>query len=271
VVGGLLCAARDVAFAYPGDVRALDGVDVGFGAGVFAAVLGPNGAGKSTLLRVLAGLLPAQRGSVTLGGEPVRRLSSRERARRVAVVPQGLAALPEVTVTDFVAGGRYAHRGAFGRVGPGDRDAVRRALAEADVEDLAGRALTELSGGQRQRTLVARALAQESELLLVDEPTSALDPAHQVATMNLLAALTCGGRGVVVVTHDLNLASQYATRVVLLDAGRTVADGPVEAVLVEDVLGPIYGPSLRYETWSVAGGGTRPIVLPWRGDGGDAP
>ena len=112
-------------------------------------------------------------------------------------------------------------------------------------------------------TAVARALAQEASLLLVDEPTTALDPGHQVAVLELLAGLARRERGVLVVTHDLNLASQFATRVVLLEAGAKVADGAPAAVLTRAVLEPVYGPDLRYEDWPVPGG-TRPVVLPWR-------
>ena len=132
------------------------------------------------------------------------------------------------------------------------------------MADLADRPLPALSGGQRQRALVARALAQEARLLLVDEPTNALDPEHQLQVFDLIAGLADHGRAAVVVTHDLNLASQFATRVVLLDEGQKVADGPVGEVLVREVLEPVYGPNLRYASWSVPGGGERPVVLPWR-------
>jgi len=266
VVGQALIEARELVFTYPRGVQALSGIDLSVAAGELVCVLGPNGSGKSTLLRTLAGLLRPQTGRVELGGSDVARLGSRARARRVALVPQSLAAVPEVTVETFVAGGRYAHQGPFARISSADVEAVRRALAEADVADLAQRSLTELSGGQRQRAMVARALAQEAELLLVDEPTSALDPAHQVAVMDLVVELAAGGRGVVVVTHDLNLASQVASRVVLLDAGRKVADGTVEAVLTREALEPVYGPHLSYTTRPVPDGGVRPVVLPWRSD-----
>jgi iron complex transport system ATP-binding protein len=255
--------ARGVVHTYPGDVQALTGVDLELSAGEFVCVLGPNGAGKSTLLKVLGGLLEPTLGAVTLEGTPLAARSPRERARRLAMVPQVLAGLPDVTVRDFVAYGRYAYQGVFGRASAVDGRAIDGALAEADLADLGGRPLVELSGGQRQRALVARALAQEASLLLVDEPTTALDPGHQVAVLELLAGLARRERGVLVVTHDLNLASQFATRVVLLEAGAKVADGAPAAVLTRSVLEPVYGPDLRYEDWPVPGG-TRPVVLPWR-------
>jgi iron complex transport system ATP-binding protein len=146
---------------------------------------------------------------------------------------------------------------------------VDQALSQADLVDLADRALPDLSGGQRQRCLVARALAQQSELLLIDEPTNALDPEHQIAVFELIESLAHEERAVAVVTHDLNLASQFASRIVLMDGGRKVADGSVAEVLERSVLEPVYGTGLRYSSWKIGEGdegetGERPIVLPWR-------
>lgn len=262
--------AEGLTFAYPGGVQALNGANIQVGAGELVAVLGPNGAGKSTLLRLLAGVARADRGRVDWKGQPVQSLPSRVRARAVALVPQALVALPEVDVRTFTAYGRYAHLGSFGRPTTSDRAAVDRALAEADLADLADRPLTALSGGQRQRALIARALAQEADLFLIDEPTNALDPEHQLIVFELIASLTCAGRAAVVVTHDLNLASQFSTRAALLSEGRVVADGPVAEVIRRDVLQPVYGERLRYDRWS-SGGGEIPVVLPWRSGDPDQP
>ena len=264
VSGAAVIEATELAFAYEGGVRAVDGVSLALAPGEFVCAIGPNGAGKTTLLKLLAGLIDPDAGRVLSHGEPLAEVSKRERARRVAVVPQSLLALPEIRVEGFVRGGRYAHLSFWRREEPGDQRAVDRALEEADVADLRDRLLTELSGGQRQRVLVARALAQEARALLVDEPTSSLDPEHQLAVLDLLAGLADEGRAVLVVTHDLNLASQYATRIALLDAGRIAADGPTAEVLRPEVLCPVYGPDLRFGTWPV-GGEERPFVLPWRG------
>ncbi len=259
-----LIRAENLGYRYPGGVQALSGVDLSVESGDLLAILGPNGAGKSTLLRALAQLVETDSGSVEWRGENLASCTPRERARRVAFVPQALQALPEVTVETFVAQGRYAHMGPFSRPRGADYEAIRRALDEADLVELAERPMTALSGGQRQRALVARALAQESELLLVDEPTNALDPAHQLGVLELIARLTGAGRGAVVVTHDLNLASQFATRALLLQEGRVAADAPVEAVLTRAVLEPVYGDVLRYASWSQTSGAQLPIVLPWR-------
>jgi iron complex transport system ATP-binding protein len=198
---------------------------------------------------------------VLFDGVPVAGLGPRERARRLAVVPQGLATLPDLTVKDFVGGGRYAHVSRWSGPQPADARAVEQALAAADCGDIAGRRLGELSGGQRQRVLVARALAQEAPYLLVDEPTAALDFEHQVRIVSLLAELVRGGRAALVATHDVNLASQFAHRVALLAAGRLVICGPPAQVLRREVLEPIYGPHLHVGAMPAPDG--RPFVLPW--------
>jgi ABC-type cobalamin/Fe3+-siderophores transport system ATPase subunit len=254
-------SAAGLQFAYERDVRAVQGVDLELGEGELLVVLGPNGSGKSTLLRLLAGLLAPDAGEVRLDGGPLRALGPRERARRLAVVPQALAALPELRVEDFVLAGRYARIGRWLGAQRADRQAVRAALEAAEVAELRDRAMTELSGGQRQRVLVARALAQEAPRLLVDEPTAALDLHHQLRVFELLSRLAREGRAVLVVTHDANLASQFATRVLLLDGGVVRAAGPPAQVLRREVLEPVYGPHLHFGTLPDG----KPFVLPWLG------
>lgn len=273
MVGELRLVARKVGLVYPGPIEAVRDVQLELCSGELVALLGPNGAGKSSLLKLLAGLLAPTSGTVELEGQSLTRLGHRARARSIAVVPQSLQAMPFVDVETFVRQGRYAHQGLLPRSRREDTEAVRRALEEADAGDLAGRALDQLSGGQRQRVLVARALAQEADVLLFDEPTAALDPEHQVRTFDLIARLGCEGRLAVAVTHDLNLASQFATRLVLLQEGRVVADGGVEEVLARDVLEPVYGSNLRYGRLPAPRGpGERPFVVPWlQAEGGDPP
>ena len=137
------------------------------------------------------------------------------------------------------------------------------------VADLGGRLMTELSGGQRQRVLVARALAQEARVWLVDEPTASLDPEHQIHVFGLISRTVQHDRAAIVVTHDLNLASQFATRLALVDDGRLVAEGTVEEVLRREVLEPVYGPALHFGTRRHADGSERPFVLPWAGGQSD--
>jgi iron complex transport system ATP-binding protein len=262
-----LLDARGLVFEYAGGLRALDGVDVSLAEGELAVVIGPNGSGKSTLLKVLAGLLEPRSGNVALEGRALGAFSARERARRIAVVPQFLPALPEVRVEDFVLGGRYARLDRWKTIHASDRAAAALALEQCDAADLAQRSMAELSGGQRQRVLVARALAQGARVLLVDEPTNALDPEHQIAVFELVARTRAGTGAALVVTHDLNLASQYATRLVLLERGRVAAQGDVERVLQREVLEPVYGAHLYYGRWpqSARADSGRPFVLPRHG------
>ncbi|HED64341.1 MAG TPA: ABC transporter ATP-binding protein [Planctomycetes bacterium] len=265
--------ARGLSHSFDAARDVLVELDLVLSGGELVCLVGPNGAGKSTLLRVLAGLLEPTRGDVRLDGAPLFSIPARRRARRIARVPQGLDALPQTSVESFVHGGRYPYLGAWGRARAGDRAAVDAALAAADVADLARRSMEELSGGQRQRVLVARALAQESEWMLVDEPTAALDPEHAVGLFRLLAALAAGGRGVLVATHDLALAGRFADRVVVLDRGRLVAEGGAHAVLTPQVLVPVYGPFLHFARAGTGEGDgeTKPLVVPWSaGDAGPA-
>jgi len=256
-----LLATSGLAFDYPGPLRALDGVDFELEPRRLVALCGPNGSGKSTLLKLLAGLLEPAAGVVTVGGRSLHGLSEGERARALARVPQSLPSLPDVTVDNFVLGGRYAHIDRWRGPQSSDGEAVSAALAAADAADLGRRMLGELSGGQMQRVLLARAVAQHTDVLLVDEPTAALDPEHQVRALELLAGLVAEGRGVVVATHDLNLASQFASSVVLLRGGRVVTAGPPGEVLRPAVLRPVYGDNLYYGRMPPPDG--RPFVLPW--------
>jgi iron complex transport system ATP-binding protein len=258
-----LLEARGVEHSYRDGPRALAGVDLQIRAGELVVVLGPNGSGKSTLLKLLAGLLPVSIGEVRLENRPLSAWSARERAQRIAVVPQFLPALPDFLVSDFVLGGRYAHRERWRAAHARDHACVQAALARCDASEISARSMHEISGGQRQRVLLARALAQEAEILLVDEPTNSLDPEHQVRVFALLAELVSAGKSVLVVTHDLNLASQFATRICLLCEGRVVSDGAVAQVLRREVLEPVYGPHLYYGRFEDEGDAGLPFVLPW--------
>jgi iron complex transport system ATP-binding protein len=230
----------------------LDGVTATVAAGELVGLLGPNGAGKSTLMRTALGLLPAS-GRIALGGTPLDRLGPRERALRAAYLPQERAVAWPVTVATLVGLGRLPHRASAAA----DAAAVEAALAAMDLGALRDRPATELSGGERARALIARALAQAAPLLLADEPTAGLDPAHALALMARFRALARDGRGVLVTLHDLGLAARWCDRLLLLDAGRLVADGPPDAVLTPARLARTYGVTAHLAR--DAGG---PIVLP---------
>jgi len=210
--------------------------------GTVTALLGPNGAGKSTALRALARLLRPKMGIITLDGKDVRQLPQRAFVRHVAFVPQTEAAAWPMTVEHAVLLGRVPHRGWLLPYTPEDRAALSTALRQVDLEDLRARNLDTLSGGERRRALLARALAQDAEVLLLDEPGAHLDLRHQVELFDLLARLA-RERGVAVVLslHDLNLASLFADRAVLLHGGRVLAQGPCQEVLTPDLLKKTFG------------------------------
>ena len=217
----------------------LDDVSLRVGEGEFVGLIGPNGAGKSTLLRAALGLVTA-RGTVEIGGMPAAGLSARERALRIAYLPQEREIAWPVSVDMLVGLGRAPHRGPFAAAGAKDRAAVEAALARMEIAAFRHRPATQLSGGEKARVLIARALAQEAPLLLADEPTAGLDPEHQIGLMRLFADLAREGRGIVASLHDLGLAARWCTRLVLLDRGRIVADGPPRQVLTPQRLREIY-------------------------------
>ena len=216
--------------------------------GDWVALIGPNGAGKTSLLRAVAGLLPCD-GSVSLEGAPLAELGRRERAQRLALVPQEPRTPPWLTVAEYVLMGRTPYLRPLAREGDADHDAAARALSRLDLDELAERTLGTLSGGERQRVVVARALAQEASIVLLDEPTASLDIGHQQQALDLLDALReTEGLTLVAAMHDLTLAAQYADRVLLLDQGRVVADGAPADVLTEEALAQHYGARVRVVT-----------------------
>lgn len=231
--------------------------------GELASIVGPNGAGKSTLLRVLAGVLRPARGGVRLDGHDISVLSRGELARHIAVVPQFLETLFPFTVREIVALGRTSRLGLLGRRSATDSVVVDRALGTLDLVGIADRRIDALSGGERQRAVLAMALAQEAEVLILDEPTAHLDPAHQVATLELVRGL-CGERGLVgvAVLHDLNLAAALTSRIVVMSDGRIVRDGVPAAVLTTELVCRVFGPNLRVV------GDDPPVVLPRANDRG---
>jgi iron complex transport system ATP-binding protein len=231
-------------------------VSFGVERGEWVTLIGPNGAGKTTLLRAVAGLVP-HRGSIAVDGVPVSRLRRREIARRVAVVPQVPLMPPGMSVREYVLLGRTPFVSYMGREGRHDLAATEDALGRLDLGELAGRSLGTLSGGERQRTVLARALAQEAPLLLLDEPTSALDAGRQQEALELIDALRLdAGLTVVATMHDLTIAGLYATRLLLLSAGRIVAEGAPAEVLTEPLIEEHYGARVR-----VLEG---PVVVPFR-------
>ncbi len=225
-----------------GERVALQALDLTVARGEFVALAGPNGSGKTTLLRALLGFVAPSEGTVEVFGTPVASLSTTERARRVAWVPQEEALRDDIPLDQYVLYGRYAHHRRLDGDSREDRVLVERILADVGLADRARDGLLSISGGERQRATLARALAQQSPLLLLDEPTSHLDIAHQLDLLGRVRSLARNdGVTVLAALHDLNLAARYADRIVVLSRGRRVADGPPKDVLSEDLLARVWG------------------------------
>jgi iron complex transport system ATP-binding protein len=237
----------------------IDGVDAVVADGEWLALIGPNGAGKTTLLRAIARLVPFA-GEIRLDDRPSTDLPRGELARLVAVVPQEPSTPPWMTVAEYVLLGRTPHLGPLAKEGARDREAAARAIARLDLLRFVDRRLGTLSGGEKQRVVVARALAQEASIVLLDEPTAALDIGHQQQALELLDGLREeSGLTLVAAMHDLTLAAQYADRMLLLDAGRVVADGPPVDVLTEASIAERYGAAI-----AVVSVGDRIAIVPRR-------
>jgi iron complex transport system ATP-binding protein len=236
----------------------VSGVTVEIQAGSLWAVLGPNGSGKSTLLRTVLGVLRPVAGEVQLFGTPLSRWDRRALARRVAWVPQSFEGDPGFTGLELVLMGRAPHLGGWGLPGAHDLAVARAALEAVEVPHLAGRIVSTLSGGERRLLLVARALAQEPELLLLDEPTAFLDLHHQVQLLERVRSRVQQGLAAVAVLHDPNLAMGFADHALLLRDGQVLGQGPASALLDAGRLGSLYGLPLAE---AVTAGGTR-LVAP---------
>jgi iron complex transport system ATP-binding protein len=225
--------------------RIVDDVSLTVERGEWVSVLGPNGAGKSTLLRVLAGTA-RWRGGARLAGRDLRALRRRQAAQLVALVPQVPVIPQAMTVAEYVLLGRTPHMGVLAREGAADLRATVQALARLQLDAFAERRLGTLSGGELQRAVIARALAQAAPILLLDEPTTALDIGHQQHVLELVDELRReGGLTVIAAMHDLTLAAQYGERIVLIDAGRVIADGVAREVLTSSRLSSLYGARVR--------------------------
>ena len=218
----------------------LDAVSFELNAGEFVGLIGPNGVGKSTLLKAILGFV-ARDGMITREGQPLDELSPNGRARTFSYLPQDREVSWPLTVQSLVALGRAPYRRSFAPLDETDWRSINCAIQTMDLEELRERSAMELSGGERARTLIARALAQETPLLLADEPAAGLDPAHQISLMATFSQLAQDGRTVFASLHELTLAGQWCDRLILLSDGRIVADGPPGDVLTAENLATVYG------------------------------
>jgi len=230
-----------VSVQYPGaSVRALDGVSLEAREGEVTAVAGPNGSGKSTLVRALLRRVPLLGGTITVDGDSLESLPTREVARRVAVAPQREEPAFPMRVSEYVALGRYPRLGLWRSASTPDSAAVEAAMQRSGVAEFAERRTDNISGGEWQRVRIARALAQEARALVLDEPTTFLDLAHEMSLFELLHSLSADGMAVLLVSHQLNLVARFATSVVLLHHGRVVGAGSPEEVMQAALLEKVY-------------------------------
>jgi iron complex transport system ATP-binding protein len=226
---------------YEYDGLVLRGVSLELGAGELVGLIGPNGSGKTTLLRVLSGLLVPSRGEVYLDGQDLHAFHRRQIAQRVAVVPQELVMPFAFSAYEMVMMGRTPHVRPIMGAGPRDRQVVAEKMKLTATSALAERPFNELSGGEKQRVIIAMALAQEPEILLLDEPTVHLDINHQVEILELIKRLNRQENLTVLATmHDLNLAALYFDRLILLDEGQVVANGSPAEVLREESIRQVF-------------------------------
>jgi iron complex transport system ATP-binding protein len=243
--------ARGAEYRYPGAAgAAIGGADVSVARGELVGIVGPNGGGKTTLLRLLLGALAPTAGTVLAFGKAAASRRRRDLARRVAVVVQREEPVFPLRVRETVMLGRYPHVGPFRPLGATDRDIVAAALARADATDLADRWIATLSGGEWQRVRIARALAQQPEVLVLDEATANLDLRHEMEAFELAAELV-RDRGLtgVLVSHHVNLIARFADRVIVIARGRVVAAGTPAEALTDRVVERVFEWPVEVVTW----------------------
>jgi len=254
-----LLTIKGVTYQYPGSSWRLSESSLFIGKGQIKGIIGPNGSGKSTLLKIAASVIAQKSGKVEFEGQDLSAMSHKKRARLVGYLPQHIQSHLDYIVEEIVAMGRFAHLPGAGFMRPEDIDVIEKCMDQTNTNQVRHRRFSRLSGGEKQRVLLASVLAQEPGVLLLDEPTSAMDLHQQVNFFSMLAKLVDKGMAVVAVTHDLNLASVFFHRLVLMNQGKIVLEGAGEQILNSQLLDKTYGPGIEILTHPVSG---RPVVLP---------
>ncbi len=229
-------ATENLAVAYD-ETLIVDDLDMQIPEGKITSIIGPNGCGKSTVLKAVGRILKPKGGMVYLNGDDIRRLSTKEVAQKMAILPQSPQAPAGLTVGELVAYGRFPHQKGFGKLKPEDKEIVRWALEVTKLTEHEIKAVDNLSGGQRQRVWIAMALAQQTDLILLDEPTTYLDMAYQLEVLELLYRLNREqGCTIVMVLHDLNLAARFSDYMIAIRCGNIISHGTPEEVITHKVL-----------------------------------
>ena len=254
--------ARALDFGFPGRTVGR-GVDFDLAPGEIVCLLGPNGSGKTTLLRTLLGVMPALGGAIRLDGKDIREWSARERAQRLAYVPQAAETYFDFTLAEMVEMGRTAHRGPFASASPRDRDQAALALDRLGLSRLAARPIHRVSGGERQLALIARALATEATHLLMDEPAASLDFGNQALILEEVARLRAAGAAILFSTHHPDHALRIADRAILMRDGAISASGKAETVLNPENLSALYGRPVDVALVPSADGTPRRVCVPF--------
>lgn len=241
---------QNVSYAYPtSPEKVLESATLSVKEGSFVGIVGPNGCGKTTLVKLVTGTIPGEQGEISVFGRPLQSLDQRNIARRIGVVPQRWDVQFDYTVTELVSMGRYPYMGRFERETAQDREIVHKAMALTNILHLAERSVMQMSGGEMQRAVIAQALAQTPQILVLDEATSNLDINHQTEIMELLKKLQAEeGLTVVAIMHDLNLTAQYCQTVFMMQKGKVVASGEPRKVLTPANIRSVYGANVRVRT-----------------------
>ncbi len=244
------------------DKAVLEDLSLKIPMGKVTAIIGPNGCGKSTLLKAVGRILGLRKGAVYLDEEDIHTISTRELARKMAILPQSPIAPEGLTVEELISYGRFPYQKGLGKLKQEDKDIIARAIRATDLENIREKEVKNLSGGQRQRAWIAMALAQQTGNILLDEPTTYLDMAYQLEILELLKNLNeRHGCTIVMVLHDLNLAARFADFIVAMKAGRMIRCGTPEQVMTNEVLGKVYEIEANIVTDEVSG---RPICLSYQ-------
>lgn len=252
-------SAKQLCFHYPGASWELSVDDYSISSGELKAIIGPNGSGKSTFLKLVAGILPMSQGELRLNHTPIHKMKRKEIAKFIGYLPQYIIVDLNYRVHELIEMGRYPHLKGSNYLDAHDYHVVQHCMEITGTIDLANRRVFQLSGGERQRVFLASVLAQEPSIMLFDEPTNALDVHHQVEFIHILRDLNKKGIAVVLVTHDINLASSVCDSILLLHQGKKIKEGKPEDVLTESILEQVYGGELYFTKHPLI---KRPWILP---------